>query len=184
MNHSEIPRISRSGGLVTRTAEYRNRDLHAEGVWPPGPKSRYGGVVFNMDAEVLLREPVSHFDGYVWTFPKGAGEAGEHPVETALREVLEETGCRPSVVGHLPGVFTGGWVGSHNYFYVMYDLIGRLDESARVRNGETSAVRWVGFDEARSLIGMTANVTGRDRDLATLAAAFDAWRAISMPSSS
>lgn len=161
------------GSPVDRTAEYRGRDLHAEGAWPPGPSRRYGGVVFNSAGEVLLREPTGHFDGYVWTFSKGRGNAGEHPVDTALREVLEETGCRPAVVGHVPGVFTGGRVGSHNYFYLMHDATGELDESARDR--ETSAVRWAGIDEARGLIGMTTNSGGRARDLATLEAAVQAW---------
>ena len=56
----------------------------------------YGGVVINDQGEILLREPRNHFDGYVWTFPKGRPEKeqrpGETPEETAFREVLEETG--------------------------------------------------------------------------------------------
>ena len=91
-----------------RTEEYRQRDLHAEGEFPSGSMRRYGGVIFDDLARVLLREPSSHFDGYHWTFPKGASEPGEHPVDTALREVFEETGHRPDVVGHVPGAFRGG----------------------------------------------------------------------------
>lgn len=169
----------RPSAPVDRTAEYRGRDLHAEGVWPTGSERRYGGVVFNEDGEVLLREPAGHYDDYVWTFAKGEGDDGEHPVATALREVFEETGCRPAIVGHVPGVFTGGSTGSHNYFYVMYALNTRLDPSACAPGGETSAVRWATHDEARRLIGLTTNVGGRDRDLATLEAAFDVWDAMS-----
>ncbi|MGH9919337.1 MAG: NUDIX hydrolase, partial [Nitrososphaerales archaeon] len=69
--------------LQSRTAEYGGRDLHAEGAWPKAAMRRYGGVIFNSDGQVLLREPKDHFDGYVWTFPKGAPDMDEHPVETA-----------------------------------------------------------------------------------------------------
>ena len=32
----------------------------------------YGGVVINRQGKLLLREPLNHFEGYVWTFPKGS----------------------------------------------------------------------------------------------------------------
>ena len=159
---------------MDRTAEYRRRDLHAEGEWPVGAKPRYGGVVFNEDGEVLLREPAGHFDGYVWTFAKGASLSGEHPVETALREVREETGCDPMVIGHVPGVFTGGVVGSHNYFYVMVQIGNRTDEFAMRRDGETASIRWASYDDARELVSLSTNTGGRKRDLATLEAAYKA----------
>ncbi len=50
----------------------------------------YGGVVFDTEGRVLLREPSGHYGGYVWTFPKGGPEGSEMPEETALRETLEE----------------------------------------------------------------------------------------------
>ena len=53
----------------------------------------YGGVVINEQGLVLLREPSSHYDGYVWTFAKGRPDAKESPERTALREVEEENGC-------------------------------------------------------------------------------------------
>lgn len=159
---------------MDRTAEYRRRDLHAEGEWPVGDEPRYGGVVFNEEGEVLLREPAGHFDGYVWTFAKGASLSGEHPVETALREVREETGCDPVVTGHVPGAFTGGVTGSHNYFYVMLQIGNRFVESVMRRDGETASVRWTSYDDARKLISLSTNTGGRKRDLATLEAAYKA----------
>ena len=55
----------------------------------------YGGVVINAAGRLLLREPKNHYDGYVWTFPKGKPEPSE--TEAALREVWEET----DVVGRI-----------------------------------------------------------------------------------
>jgi 8-oxo-dGTP diphosphatase len=154
------------------TAGYDRRDLHAEGAWPPADRRRYGGVVFDVGGRVLLREPSGHYGGYHWTFPKGRPDAGEHPARTALRETLEETGHRPVIAGHLPGVFTAGPTATSNYFYVMEDRTGLVDRAAMDANGETSGLRWATEAEAESLIAETAGVGGRRRDLAILHAAF------------
>ena len=63
--------------LADRTNGYRTRDLHAEGQWPPKSHRRYGGVIFNENGEVLLRESKGHFGGFVWTFSKGAPDVNE-----------------------------------------------------------------------------------------------------------
>lgn len=49
----------------------------------------YGAVIINEKKEFLL---IRHKNGGHWDFPKGHKEAGESSKETALREVLEETG--------------------------------------------------------------------------------------------
>jgi 8-oxo-dGTP pyrophosphatase MutT (NUDIX family) len=158
--------------LEDRTAEYRQRDLHSEGEWPPEPKQRYGSVIFNSAGEVLLREPLNHFGGYHWTFSKGQPDSGEHPVDTAVRETLEETGTRPVIIGHVPGVFRIGDTGTANCYYVMLDDSGLIDWDAVGRNGETNAVRWFSKKEAQRHISKSSLAGGRDRDLLTLDAAY------------
>jgi putative (di)nucleoside polyphosphate hydrolase len=50
-----------------------------------------GILVLNPHSELLL----CHATGtYVWDIPKGGGEAGETPLQTALRETAEECGLR------------------------------------------------------------------------------------------
>lgn len=49
----------------------------------------YGAVIINEKKEFLL---IRHKNGEHWDFPKGHKEAGESSRDTALREVLEETG--------------------------------------------------------------------------------------------
>jgi|SRR5579862_286815 len=164
--------------LPDRTAEYRQRDLQAEGIWVHASKPRYGGVVFNDGGEVLLREPLNHFTGYVWTFPKGAGDSGEDPAGTALREVFEETGCAPRIVGHLTEGFVGGVAGSTNFYYVMATDKDELDSEAVTRDHETESVRWASYDEARHLVSETTNPGGQARDLKTLDAAFEEYNRI------
>ncbi|WP_315941241.1 NUDIX domain-containing protein [Deinococcus sp. Marseille-Q6407] len=63
-----------------------------------GTQPGAGGVVFNRSGAVLL---VQYRDGS-WTFPKGHLEPGETPVQTAAREVLEETGIQAAELGWLP----------------------------------------------------------------------------------
>lgn len=47
-----------------------------------------GGIILNPRNEVLL---VNEGDGF-WGFPKGRAEQGETLLETAIREIAEETG--------------------------------------------------------------------------------------------
>jgi 8-oxo-dGTP diphosphatase len=130
----------------------------------PGVKYSFGGVVVK-DGKVLLREPKNHFDGYVWTFPKGRPEPGEQPEQAALREVREETGVAGQIEGLVPGEFKGG-TGTTVYFVMsVHDDTGKFDAS------ETTQVVWATPTEARSLIKMTTNSVGRQRDLDVLAAA-------------
>lgn len=53
-----------------------------------------GGFVSNNRGQILMI-----FRLGVWDFPKGKTEAGETIEETAVREVLEETGIEATIVG-------------------------------------------------------------------------------------
>jgi 8-oxo-dGTP pyrophosphatase MutT (NUDIX family) len=122
----------------------------------------YGGVLINSEGKVLLREPKGHFDGYVWTFPKGKVDGPEdHGEPCALREVLEETGFQAEVIAKLPGSYKGGT--SRTEFFLM-----RPKDNPVAFDMETQSIRWVTFDEARELIGKTTNLGGRARDLKVL----------------
>ena len=134
---------------------------------PPIPTS-YGGVVIDMWSRLLLRTPTNHFDGYVWTFPKGRQAPGESPRQTALREVLEETGVHAKIITKLQGVFRGGTG------WTQYYLMRSVGESIAFDSSETAAVRWVTFAEAKILIDKTTNRIGRSRDQRVLSAAASA----------
>lgn len=55
------------------------------------------GVIVYYKEKFLL---IQHRNGGHWAFPKGHVEAGETEEETALREVLEETGLRVQLKGN------------------------------------------------------------------------------------
>ena len=124
----------------------------------------YGGVVINAEGKLLLREPKNHYDGYVWTFPKGKPEPGETEVEAALREVWEETGVVGCIAKRIPGEFQGGTSKTIYFLMTVERETGELDD-------ETQSVAWVTADEAVKRIQQTTNQIGRKRDLAVLKAA-------------
>lgn len=126
-------------------------------------QAAYGGILVDDAGRILMREPKGHFDGYVWTFPKGKADPDESPEQAALREVLEETGYSAQIVSKLPGSFSGGT--SVTEYFLMKPVGKPVPFDA-----ETKAVRWVTLDEAGRLISKTTNPKGRERDLAVLKA--------------
>lgn len=134
---------------------------------PPGLKAAYGGIVLDAQGRVLVREPMNHFDGYVWTFPKGRPDGDETPEAAALREVLEETGAQARILAPIPEDFPGGT--TLNRYFLMVEAIPGAP--LLPHDQETAAVRWVPMVEAKGLIGLTTNPKGRQRDLAILEAA-------------
>jgi 8-oxo-dGTP diphosphatase len=123
----------------------------------------YGGVIINDQGKILLREAHNHYDGYVWTFPKGKQKPDETPEETALREVFEETGIKTEIKGRLPGVYKGGTTKNIYFLMLFVEDTGKFDR-------ETQSVRWVTPEEAKVLISETTNLIGRKRDLKVLEA--------------
>lgn len=131
-----------------------------------GKALSFGGVVINGAEEVLLVEPKNHFDGYVWTFPKGRPQVGEGPEETAIREVREETGELVRIIGDVPGLYAGGTT-INRYFLMRPGPMAEITD-----HREIEACRWVSYGDARSLLRKTTNGIGMKRDLAVLDAAF------------
>lgn len=124
----------------------------------------YGGVVVSGGRKVLLREPTKHHGGYAWTFAKTEAKPGESPRDAAVRAVREKTGYDADIRISVPGAFKGS--ASSTCYYVM-----DAKHPPAKPNWQTTALRWVNFDEARDLIRLSPNAEGRDRDLAILDAA-------------
>ena len=110
---------------------------------------------------MLLREPANHYGGYIWTFPKGRCNKGETPEQTALREVLEETGVIARIISLIPGEYAGDVTINHYYLMEPIKETGKFD-------WETKAICWATIEEAYQLINKTHNETGVKRDLAVL----------------
>lgn len=134
-------------------------------------KKAYGGVVINASGQVLLREPAFHYKGDFWTFPKGKPESWESPEQTAVREVLEETGYRVEILAKIPGTFDGSRT-SNEYF-----LMAPLEDTGHF-DTETQAVRWATGKKAQGLMQHNLKPKRRRRDLRVLRLALALFRAM------
>ena len=94
----------------------------------------------------------------VWAFPKGNLDPGERPEETALREVLEETGVHGHLVEKLGDVkytYTrrgGVRVFKIVSFYLLRAGRGRLGDIEERMRIEVDEARWLPLDEAPRLL--------------------------------
>jgi 8-oxo-(d)GTP phosphatase len=122
-----------------------------------------GGVVFRNTPKGKIRVLVVHRPQYDdWTPPKGKADKGESPEETAVREVLEETGYRCRIVAPLGPTryrVQGGVKEVH--WFGMRPL---PDSPGFMKNSEVDAVEWLSprkvldklsYDQDRGLIAGT-----------------------------
>jgi ADP-ribose pyrophosphatase YjhB (NUDIX family) len=94
----------------------------------------------------------------VWALPKGNLDPGERPEQTALREVLEETGVHGHLVEKLGDVkytYTrhgGPRVFKIVSFYLLRAGRGRLGDIEERMRVEVAEARWLPLDEAPRLL--------------------------------
>ena len=93
----------------------------------------------------------------VWALPKGLIDAGERGVETAVREVYEETGLSAIVerkLGDVRYVYT--WDGERVFKVVSFFLLratgGRIGHLPPGMEIEVAEARWVPLDDAPALL--------------------------------
>ena len=92
-------------------------------------------------------------DGMTWTLPKGTPNPSETREETALREVREETGLEVRIVGPFDDIeytFVQRRTRIHKtvHYFLMVPTGGDLGR----HDHEFDEVRWIGFDEAATLL--------------------------------
>jgi 8-oxo-dGTP pyrophosphatase MutT (NUDIX family) len=93
----------------------------------------------------------------VWALPKGLIGRGEGAVETALREVTEETGVEGRLVGKLGDVrYVYTWEGERVFKVVSFFLLrysrGRLGDVPAEHRHEVAEARWLPLEDAPQLL--------------------------------
>lgn len=121
-----------------------------------------GGLVWDASAKKVLLIRVENLSGgQAWTFPKGHPEAGETPEESALREVVEETGWVCSITKQLTDVF---YRYTHNGILfnktVRWFLMSPNNSIGSFDGEEVLEVRWVTLPEAQTMVSY-----GSDKEL-------------------
>jgi 8-oxo-dGTP pyrophosphatase MutT (NUDIX family) len=112
----------------------------------------------------------------VWALPKGNVDAGEDPRETAVREVMEETGATGRLVEKLGDVrYVYTWSGERIFKIVSFFLLryssGRLGDLPAATAHEVDEARWLPLAEAPRLLAY-----GGERQMAERAvASVESW---------
>ncbi len=96
----------------------------------------------------------------VLALPKGLVDPGEKALETALREVYEETGITAEVVTKLADikyVYTRAWGDGQRVFkivsfYLMSYRSGRINQIAPEMRIEVARARWIRLEDAPKLL--------------------------------
>ena len=109
-----------------------------------------GGVVWRRGASgvevVVVHRP--RYDD--WSLPKGKLDPGESWEQAALREVHEEVGLRCVLGAELPPIaYTDR---KDREKVVRYGLMEAEEDTTFMPNDEVDEIRWIGGDEARSLL--------------------------------
>jgi 8-oxo-dGTP pyrophosphatase MutT (NUDIX family) len=123
-----------------------------------GGASSAGGVVLDRrgpEAHGALIGRLDRRGRLLWSLPKGHVEAGETEEDTAVREVMEETGIRGAVVGKL-GTIDFWFVADgrrihktvHHFLLLATDPVHGLELSDE--DVEVSEVAWVPLTEVAS----------------------------------
>jgi 8-oxo-dGTP pyrophosphatase MutT (NUDIX family) len=114
-----------------------------------------GGIVFTRGKENNLFWLVAqHSQHKGWVFPKGfIGDKieGESKVETALREVEEETGVKGKILQELsnPAGYFYVWKGEKRFKTVYYFLMEYIKGDINKHDFEMSKVEWWTTDEVK-----------------------------------
>ena len=96
----------------------------------------------------------------VLALPKGLVDPGEKPLETALREVMEETGVTAELItklGDIKYIYSRSWGDGQRVFkivsfYLMSYVSGRINQIAPEMRVEVARARWVPLDDAGRLL--------------------------------
>ena len=92
----------------------------------------------------------------VVALPKGNVDSGEKPLETALREVREETGLRASMVaklGDIKYVYVRKWAGNEKVFKIVSFFLtkyksGQIGDITAAMRHEVRRAYWLPLNEA------------------------------------
>jgi 8-oxo-dGTP pyrophosphatase MutT (NUDIX family) len=117
---------------------------------------RNSGAGWEIAAIQPQREPVPTPKQALLALPKGLVDAGEKPEQTAIREVLEETGLNAAMISKLRDikyVYLRSWGDRERVFkivsfYLLRYVSGEIDSIDRKMRVEVKRALWIPVEDA------------------------------------
>ncbi|WP_432535665.1 NUDIX hydrolase [Kineococcus arenarius] len=122
---------------------------------------------------LLVHRPATHRHGRDWSWPKGKLEDGEPHAVAAVRETLEETGCRVQLTRPLPQLKYRVADGRRKRVRYWLAFTAPGEQAGTPSPEEVDEVRWCSGEEARELLTYPHDV--RVLDAALAAARVRTW---------
>lgn len=102
-------------------------------------------IIKNENDEILLQKRTFPTD--TWSFPGGLSELGENTVDTAVREVREETALEVKNLEFF-GFYSAdskcyGETGDEWYVYIAAYVCSDFSGEVKINDGESAALEWV-----------------------------------------
>ena len=132
----------------------------------PDRTDSYGACVFRFKEDQM--QVLMIRTRYGWSFPKGHREGAERPDETAVREILEETGVAATVNPDFSFTVPSARPGDERT--VTFFLGSCVSSPEPLRPDEVPEARWVDIREAGSLIAFAPDKEAFSKALAAFAA--------------
>ena len=114
-----------------------------------------GGVVYRFNSENLQVLICGRDSSNLWALPKGTPEIGENIIDTALREVNEETGIKTvfeNLIGSIGYNFSDFKFNVINQKIVFYYLMIAVGGDVSNHDDEFDRVIWVNYEEAKKIL--------------------------------
>lgn len=129
-----------------------------------------GGVIFRKRGDKIEVALVAVKDGKVWCLPKGLIEKGEDERQTAVREVMEETGLTGKIIDKIGDISYWYFIKEENarckktvHFYLLEFISGDTKD----HSWEVDRAGWFEIDEALSLLSYKdeRNILNKAREM-------------------
>ncbi len=114
-----------------------------------------GGVLYRRNKGTIEVALVAVKGGNVWCLPKGLIEKGEDEKDTAVREVMEETGLRGRIVDKIGDISYWYFIKDENIKCkktVCFYLLEFVGGDTKEHSWEVDRAEWFGIDEALRLL--------------------------------
>lgn len=119
------------------------------------PQISAGGVMYRRTGKRIEVCLIAKHQGRVWALPKGRLDEGETSEQTAIREILEETGHRGRIVEKLGDIhYEFLWKDNNTHYHkdVTFYLIELVELNAQKRDQEADSTDWFWIEEAYARI--------------------------------